>query len=135
MEQCKIILMERIERSFSEHFRESGERERRVRRSVLMEVYLYLKGRVLSRRDVQALLRLRDPLMTALACWKHRQNRSRFLYHLHPLAARADSAAVVFRAVRLLLPFRRGAPRRHRGAVIEDILALSANPQTAETVV
>ena len=65
MEQNRIRLMEKLDRSFVEHLR-----GKRVHRDSLMAVYRRLKERELSRREVTALLHFADPLAAALMCWK-----------------------------------------------------------------
>ena len=132
MNQNRAMLMERINRSYVEHIRQIEDGGGGVHRASLTEVYLYLKGRELRESEVDALLRFRDPLMIALTCWKERRGRTRFLFHLHPLAAKVNNPVVMSRIVRLLLPFRYGTPRRHRGTLIDEQQIPSPLAQAAE---
>ena len=69
MERKRSALMEKLDRSFVEHLRQSAEAGSRYPAD-LIAVYEYLKGTALKDNSVCTLLRHPDPLMAALLCWK-----------------------------------------------------------------
>ena len=78
MEQNRIRLMEKLDRSFTEHLRRATESDRSAYPAELIAVYEYLKGARLRDCEVCTLLRYPDPLETALVCWRRNVNGNVF---------------------------------------------------------
>ena len=77
MNENKIALMERIDRSFVERVRLAATSEKRGV-GALVDAYRYLKTVTLKEREIRALERFRDPLAAALACRKRKADRTVF---------------------------------------------------------
>ena len=77
MNQNRIALMERIDRSFMERVRLAATSEKRGV-GTLVDAYRYLKTVTLKEREIRALERFRDPPEAALACRKRKAHRAVF---------------------------------------------------------
>ena len=69
MERKRSALMEKLDRSFVEHLRQSAEAGSRYPAD-LIAVYEYLKSTTLKDSKVCTLLRYPDPLTAVLLCWR-----------------------------------------------------------------
>ena len=77
MNENRIALMERIDRSFVERIRTAATSKKRGV-GALVDAYRYLKTVTLKEWEVRVLSRFRDPLEAALACWKRKADRAVF---------------------------------------------------------
>ena len=92
MEENRIRLMEKLDRSFVEHLRRIQEAGGKVCPAELTAVYGYLKGARLRNCEVCALLSYPDPLEMALTCWKRNVNGN--VFDLCVLLARVEADEV-----------------------------------------
>ena len=92
MEQNRIRLMEKLDRSFTEHLRRASEADRSAYPAELIAVYEYLKGERLRDGEVCSLLRYADPLEAALACRRRSANGS--VFDLRFLLAKVERGVV-----------------------------------------
>lgn len=90
MEQNRIRLMEKLDRSFVELLRQSAEAGEGYPAD-LVNVYEYLKDTALRDSDVCTLLRHPDPLKTALLCWKRNVNGN--VFNIRFLLAQVEGSA------------------------------------------
>ena len=92
MEENRIRLMEKLDRSFVEHLRRAQETGGKICPANLTAVYGYLKGAGLRDCEVCTLLSCPDPLEMALTCWNRNINGN--VFDLRVLLARVDSGEV-----------------------------------------
>ena len=90
MEQNRIRLMEKLDRSFVELLRQSAEAGEGYPAD-LVNVYEHLKDTALRDSDVCTLLRHPDPLKTALLCWKRNVNGN--VFNIRFLLAQVEGSA------------------------------------------
>ena len=77
MNENRIALMERIDRSFVKRIRSVATSEKRGV-GALVDAYRYLKTVTLKEWEVRILSRFRDPLAAALACRERKADRAVF---------------------------------------------------------
>ena len=105
MNENRLALMERIDRSFVERVRSAATSEKRGV-GALVDAYRYLKTVTLKEREIRALERFRDPLAAALACRKRKADRA--VFDIRALLAEIEREAEPFpdvagkRGVRIL---------------------------------